>query len=81
MSSQTKYIYIYIYIERERERERGFGIEWLIWHKIKPNQPNQIFILLKYMYNEVLALNNLQRLICYKTQPNPTKSYMFNTHV
>ena len=24
-----------------------------------------------YMYKENLALNNLQRLICHKTQPNP----------
>ena len=25
------------------------------------------------MYKDDLALNNLQWLICYKTQPNPTK--------
>ena len=28
------------------------------------------YIYLIYMYKEVLALNNLQCLICYKTQPN-----------
>ena len=29
-----------------------------------------------YMYKEDLALNNLQWLICHKTQHNPTKSYI-----
>ena len=33
------------------------------------------------MYEEDLALNNLQWLICYKTQPNQTKSYIFNIYV
>ena len=28
------------------------------------------------MYKENLALNNLQWLICHKTQPNQTKSYI-----
>ena len=29
------------------------------------------------MYKQDLALNNLQWLICHKTQPNQTKSIMF----
>ena len=33
------------------------------------------------MYKEDLALNNLQWLICHKTKPNQTKSYMFNIFV
>ena len=28
------------------------------------------------MYKEDVALNNLQDLICYKTQPNQTKPYL-----
>ena len=32
------------------------------------------------MYKEDLALNNLQVLICHKTQPNQTKSYIFNIY-
>ena len=30
------------------------------------------------MYKEDLALNNLQGLICHKTQPNQTNSYVNN---
>ena len=33
------------------------------------------------MYEEDLALNNLQCLICHKTKPNQTKSYVFNIYV
>ena len=33
------------------------------------------------VYKEDLALNNLQWLICHKTQPNQTKSYIFNIYV
>ena len=33
------------------------------------------------MYEEVLALNNLQWLICHKTKPNQTKSYVFNVYL
>ena len=33
-----------------------------------PTQPNPIYLI--YMYKEDLALNNLQWLICHKTQPN-----------
>ena len=29
------------------------------------------------MYKEDLALSNLQWLICLKTQPNPTKSFIY----
>ena len=36
-------------------------------YAIKPNQPNHIYLI--YMYKEYLALNNLQWLICYKTNP------------
>ena len=32
------------------------------------------------MYKEDFALNNLKWLICHKTQPNPTKSYIFNMY-
>ena len=31
-------------------------------------------IYLIYMYNEDLALNNLQGMICHKAKPNQTKS-------
>ena len=31
------------------------------------------------MYKENLALNNLQWLICHKTQPNPTHMHMVFT--
>ena len=31
-----------------------------------------------YIYKEILALNKLQGLIHHKTQPNPTKSYIFH---
>ena len=34
-----------------------------------------------YMYKKDLALKNLQCLICHKTQPNQTKSYIFNIYV
>ena len=33
------------------------------------------------MYDEELALNNLQWLICYKTKSNQTKSYIFNISI
>ena len=42
------------------------NLQWLICHKIQPNQ----IIYLIYMYKEDLALNNLQWLIYHKTQPN-----------
>ena len=32
------------------------------------------------MYKEDLALNDLQWLICHKTKPNQTKSYIFNMY-
>ena len=41
------------------------NLQWLIWHKTKPNH-----IYLIYMYKEDLALNNQQWLICHKTKPN-----------
>ena len=34
-----------------------------------------------YMYKEDVALNNLQWLICHKTKPNQTKSYIFDIYV
>ena len=42
------------------------NLQWLICHKIQPNQ----IIYLIYMYKEDLALNDLQWLIRLKTQPN-----------
>ena len=33
------------------------------------------------MYKHDLALNNLQWFISHKTQPNPTKSDIFNIYV
>ena len=33
------------------------------------------------MYKEDLALNNPQWLICHKTKPNQTKSYIFNIYI
>ena len=33
------------------------------------------------MYKKDLAINNVQRLICSKTKPNQTKSYIFNVCV
>ena len=38
----------------------------------KPQKPNQtkLYIFNIYVYKEDLALNNLQCLICHKTQPN-----------
>ena len=36
---------------------------------------NHIYLI--YMYEEDLALNNLQWLICYKTKSNQNKSYMY----
>ena len=39
--------------------------------KPNPTQPNYIYLI--YMYKEDLTLNNLQWLICHKTQPNPTQ--------
>ena len=38
-------------------------------------------IYLIYMSKEDLLLNNLQWLICHKTKPKQTKSYMFNINV
>ena len=38
-----------------------------------PTKPNHIYLI--YMYKEDLALNNLQGLICHKTQPNQSYSY------
>ena len=38
---------------------------------IKKMFTNPIFLI--YMYKEDLALNNLQWLICHKTQPNQAK--------
>ena len=32
------------------------------------------------MYKEDLALNNLQCLICHKTQPNPNLIYLIYMH-
>ena len=40
---------------------------------------NHIYLI--YMYNEDLALNNLQWLICHKTKPNETKSYIFDIYI
>ena len=31
-----------------------------------------------HVYKQDLALNNLQGLICYKTQPNQTKLFLLN---
>ena len=39
---------------------------------LDPTQTNPIY--LTYMYKKDLALNNLQWLICYKTQPKPKPS-------
>ena len=33
------------------------------------------------MYKDDLALNNLEGLICRKTEPNQTKSYIFSIYV
>ena len=33
------------------------------------------YAFMNHMYKEDLALNNLKRLICHKTQPNPTKPH------
>ena len=41
-----------------------------VWYAIKPNQTISYLI---YMYKENLELNNLQWLICHKTQPSQTK--------
>ena len=35
---------------------------------LNPSKLNHIYLV--YMYKEDLALNNLQWLICHKTQPN-----------
>ena len=34
----------------------------------------KLYIYKSYMYKENLALNNLQWLICHKSQPNQTKT-------
>ena len=39
------------------------------------------YIPLIYMYKENLALNNLQWLICHKTQPNKTISYIYLIYI
>ena len=44
-----------------------------------PTKPNHIYLI--YMYNDALALNNPQWLIYHKTQPNQTKSYIFNIYI
>ena len=43
------------------------NLQWLICHKIKPNQtkPNPMYLV--NMYKEDLSLNNLQLFICHKT--------------
>ena len=38
---------------------------------LNPTRPNPIDII--YTYNEDLALNNLQWLLCHKTKPNQIK--------
>ena len=38
------------------------NLQWLIYHNTQPNQIIYIYI---YIYQEDLAFNNLQRLICY----------------
>ena len=41
-----------------------------------------IYIEYIYMYKQDLALNNLQWLICHKTQPNQTKpNHLFNIYI
>ena len=45
------------------------------WSAIKPNQAKS-YISNIFMYKEDLALNNLQRLICHKTQPKPNYIYL-----
>ena len=35
-------------------------------------------IYLEFLYEEDLALNNLQWLICHKNKPNQTKPFNFN---
>ena len=42
------------------------NLQWLICHKIKPNQILYIW----YMNKKDLALVNLQWLICHEIQPN-----------
>ena len=42
-----------------------------------PTKPNHIYLI--YMYKEDLALNNLQGLICHKTN-QPTNQPMCNKH-
>ena len=50
-------------------------------NQTKPNQtkPNHVYLI--YMDKVELALNNIQCLICHKTKPNQTKSYIFNIYV
>ena len=43
-----------------------YNLQCFIYNK-KPTKSNYIYLI--YMYKD-LALNNLQCLICYKTQPN-----------
>ena len=56
------------------------NVQWLKYHKTKPNptKPNPIYLI--YMNKEYLALNNLPWLKCHKTKPNQTKSYISNIY-
>ena len=45
--------------------KKGPRLDWKCYQQIFTNP-----IYLIYMYKEDVALNNLQWLICYKTQPN-----------
>ena len=47
--------------------------------KPNPAQPNHTYLI--YMNKEGLTLNDLQWLICHKTQPNQIKSYVFDIYV
>ena len=49
------------------------NLQWLF----KATKSKQI-VYIQYMYIEDLVLNNLQWLICHKTKPNQSKSYIFN---
>ena len=51
-------------------------LQWLICHKLQPNQT--ISILYIYMYKEDLVLNNLQLLICNKSKPKLLNSALNN---
>ena len=51
------------------------GVKLLLLHSIilSTKFVYKSYVLNIYMYKEDLALNNLQRLICHKTQQNKTK--------